>query len=407
MLAAMLFRIAWRNVWRHTRRSVVTMAAMALSLLTMVLYAGLIEGWMHSMEGDVLDLEIGDVQVHAQGYLDDPSLWDVIEDADGVVARLRDQGIAASERLTTGGLGGHDDLSAGVLIRGVSVEGEPTISTLPGAIDRGAWLSADDPKGVVIGRRLARTLDADVGDELILLTQDADGGMANDLFTVRGVLLGVGARVDGAGVLMSVESFRTFAALESGAHEIVARRSAGQSLDDLVAAVSAAAPEADVQTWRQLMPIIATMIDAGRQMTGFIVFVVYLAIGILMLNAMLMAVFERIRELGVMKALGMGPLQVFFVVVLEVAIQLGISGAIAGVLSVPAAWYMTVYGIQVGALSGASFMGLAIDPAMKGHFTAEVVATPVILLIVIVGFACLFPAIRAARLHPVDAMRHR
>jgi len=407
MLRAMLFRIAWRNVWRHARRSVVTMAATALSLLVMVLYAGIVEGWMHGMERDVLDLEVGDVQIHAQGYLDDPSIWDTMDDADAVVDALHEQGLAASKRLVGGGLGAHGELSAGLMIRGVDVHGEGTISRIPEAIDRGSWLATSAPQEVVIGRRLARTLDADVGDELVVLTQGADGSMANELYTIRGVLLGVSEGVDRAGVFMSLDAFRRLTVLDGGAHQIVVRRAADQPLDEVIAAAEQAAPEHDVKSWRELMPIIATMVDAGRQMIGFVVFVVYLAIGILMLNAMLMAVFERIRELGVMKALGMGPMQVFWVVLIEVGIQLAIAGAVATVVAIPSAWYLTHYGIPVGAMAGASFMGIAIDPTMKGIYSAEVVATPVVLLIVIVGLACLFPAIRAARLHPVDAMRHR
>ena len=183
-----LFKMAWRNLWRNRRRSVVTIGAMSFALLILLLYAGIVEGLLVAMEDDVLDYEVGDLQVFAAGYLDNPSLYSRIDDPEAVLAALDAAGYPASARLLAGGLAAAGDLSAGVSFRGVDVEREARVSRVHERIAEGEWLDPGDARGVVLGRRLARILEARPGDELVVLSQGADGSIANDLFTVRGVL---------------------------------------------------------------------------------------------------------------------------------------------------------------------------------------------------------------------------
>lgn len=404
---SLLARLAWRNVWRHARRSVVTIAAMTLSLWVAILYSGLVEGWMRGMEDDVLDMQLGDLQIHAEGYVDHPSVWTDMTDASEVVRTLNANGLRAAPRSMSGGIAAHDEASAGVLLRGVDPALEATVSKLSASIGQGRWLAADDPRGVVIGYQLQRMLDVDVGDEIVVLTQGRDGSMANDLYTLRGVLGGTAGASDRSSITMTRTAFEELLVMPEGAaHEIVVRRPDEMPLED-AAVLARSLTTHEVQTWRELMPIVATMIDSGRQMVFFIFFVMYLAVGILMLNAMLMAVFERIRELGVMKALGMGPVQVFAVVMLEVFVQLGLALAIAGVLAIPSGIAIATWGIPLTGLGSVSVMGVTIDTSMRGVYSAAIVTPPIVTILFVVGTAALWPALRAARLHPVDAMRHR
>lgn len=188
-------------------------------------------------------------------------------------------------------------------------------------IDEGAWLDPAVPNGVVLGRRLAQTLDVGTGDELVLLSQAADGSMANDLFDVRGVLLGVGDSTDRAGVFLVADTFRELLVVPDGAHQIILRRNGDQELGDVVAAVHGVASGLDVKTWRELMPTMASLIDSTRSIVMIVFYVVYVVIAILVLNAVLMAVFERIREFGVMKAVGVNPSTVFSIILAESALH--------------------------------------------------------------------------------------
>jgi len=166
------------------------------------------------------------------------------------------------------------------------------------------------------------------------------------------------------------------------------------------------AAELDVKTWRQLMPTIATLLDSTRGVMIVMYMIIYFAIGILVLNAMLMAVFERIRELGVLKALGASPLEILRLILAESAIQIGMAVGLGLLLAVPMLVYLTRVGIDLRSMAGVSIMGIAFDPIWRARVTSDVITQPVVVLLGIAGVAVLFPALKAAWIRPVDAMRH-
>jgi putative ABC transport system permease protein len=377
--------LAWRNVWRNRRRTAITVTATTFALWVMVLYSGLIEGYVAGMARDVLDFEVGDVQVVAPGYLDDPSLGRTITDDDARVEVLESAGYRVTPRLAVGALAASGEPSAGVVWR---------------------WLDDAAPREVVVGRRVARTLGVKPGSELVVLTQGADGSLANELFTVRGVLGPVGDATDRSAVFLVEPAFRELLVLPSGAHQLVVRAREGQSLDEATRDVTALLPGLEVRSWRQLMPTVATMLDSARSVVFLVFFLVYVAVGILVLNAMWMVVFERIREFGVMKALGAGPWLVFRVVLAECLVQLGLSVGLGLGLAAPAAVYLERVGVNVASLAGTSVVGLSMPAQWKGTYTVAAVAPPVVILLVVVLGAVCWPAIKAARLRPLDAMRY-
>lgn len=399
--------MAWRNVWRNRRRSLVTIAASTLALLVMILYAGMIEGYLVGMEHSLLDLELGDLQVFADGYRKNPSIYTHIEDPDAVLSPLASAGFPASARLLSYGLAAADEASAGVSLRGLDVEREARVSDIHEQVTAGRWLDPTDPKGVVLGRRLAHTLGVGPGDELVILSQGTDSAMAIDLFRVRGVLRGIGDATDRGGVFMNADAFRELLILPEGVHQIIVRRPPDLELPAAAAEVDTLAKGLDVKTWRQLMPTMASLMDSTRGVMIVMFLIVYFAIAILVLNAMLMAVFERIRELGVLKALGAGPLDVMRLIVAESAIQMGFAIAAGVALALPCLWYLSRVGLDLSSMAGVSIMGIAFDPIWRAAVNREVVSQPVVVLVCIAAAAVLYPALKAAWIRPVDAMRYR
>jgi ABC-type lipoprotein release transport system permease subunit len=401
-----IFKMAWRNVWRNRRRTLVTIGAMSLALFVMILYAGLMEGYFRDMERNVLDFEVGDVQVFATGYRDKPSIYTRIEDPAALLTPLDAEGFPASARLLAFGMAAADDSSAGISFRGIDVARDARVSLIHQHVDRGSWLDPADPKGVVLGRRLARTLGVEPDSELVVMTQGADGAMAYDLYTVRGVLRGIGDATDRTGVFMTAEAFRALLVVPDGVHQIIVRRPAEVDLPSAVQHVRGLARELDVKTWRQLLPTIASMVDSARGVMLAMFFIVYVAIGILILNAMLMAVFERIREFGVLKALGVGPFDVLRMILIESAIQTGIAVAVGVGLAVPGILYLSRTGIDLAQLGGVTILGIAWDPVWRAAVQVETFSEPILVLVFIVAVAVLYPALKAALIRPVDAMRH-
>jgi putative ABC transport system permease protein len=384
----------------------VTIAAMSLGLLVMILYAGLMEGYLRMMEANVVNLEVGDVQIFADDYRDAPSVHTRIADSQRIIASLDAAGFPATPRLLAFGLAAADESSAAVSFRGIDVASDARVSAVHERVARGHWLDPASPKEIVIGRKLARTLAIGLGEEVVVISQGADEAMAYDLFSVRGILESVGDATDRTGVFMTDAAFRELFVVPEGVHQIVVRRPPELPLEDAVLEIEAIVHTHDVQSWRTLMPTIASMLDSARGAMVAMFLIVYIAIAILILNAMLMTVFERIREFGVLKALGVEPAAVMAIILLETAIQVGVALAIGIGLAIPGLVYLMRVGIDLGSLAGTSVVGVAMDSVWRAAFTPQVFSTPVVTLVSVVAIAVLYPALKASLIQPVTAMRH-
>ncbi len=406
-----ILRMAWRNLWRNGRRTLVTVGAMTLALWAMVIYTSLMEGMLGSMESTLLDVELGEIQIHAEGYRERPSIWERIEDPDALLEALEETGLRSSARLLGGALVASGDASTGALLKGLQPERDATVSDVYQRLDRGEWLDSSDPEGVVLGYRLARTLGIGVGDELVALSQATDGSMANDLFQVRGVLQSLSEETDRATVFLVEEQFRSFFVLQDGAHQVIVRSGEGQDLTAAAGVVADAAamssPEAEVRSWRELLPGLANVFDSAQAAVQVVAFIVYVVIAILILNAMLMAVFERIREFGVLKAIGVSPGRVLTLILVEGALQTALAIAVGLTASLPALWFVVERGIDVGTLGGTALMGVSMDQIWTGAISPATIAGPVAILVFIVALAVMFPAIKAARISPIEAIHHQ
>jgi len=403
-----IISMASRNVFRNWRRTIVTTLAMGFAGFIMILFAALMEGLLQTSERNAVSMNLGDIQIHAEGYRDDPDLYKRIENADELVNKLQQAGFHATQRIYGFGLAASGSTSAGVQLRGVNLTNEATVTQVHKHVMQGNWLADTDPQGVVIGKKLARILGVKPGNEIIIIGQASDGSMANDLYTVRGILKSVGEDVDRAGFFMLESSFRELMVIPQGAHEIaVMRPDRSSDLDVAKAQVAALAVGYETMNWRQLQPFIARILDLADAQTIIMVLITYIAVAMLVLNAMLMSVFERIRELGIMKAIGVTPWQITLLIYAETMIQVTVASVIAFLSGWSAANYYKVKGIDLSAISsGASFGGVAIDPIWYAHVTTEAVLIPIVFLFIIALVAVIYPAIKAAVIRPVKAIHY-
>ena len=206
---------------------------------------------------------------------------------------------------------------------------------------------------------------------------------------------------------MTEESFRELLVVPDGAHQVIVRRPKDLGLSDAALHVASVAGSLDVKTWKQILPTLASYLESARGMIVVLYFIIYVAIGILILNAMLMAVFERIREFGVLKAIGVGPLEVLSMILLESTILTGIAILCGLGLSLPALYYLSVEGINIAALAGISVMGASFNPIWRSAVTSATFSGPVGILLIIVLCAVLYPAFKAALIQPINAMEQR
>ncbi len=403
-----MWKIGVRSIGRNRRRTFVTTTAMAFGGAVMIFYAALLAGFKDTMERNALLMEMGELQVHAEGYRRDPDLYKRIAQPEQMVSKLEGLGLKAAPRLFGTGLAAAGASSAGVQIRGVSVAKERQVTGLHNHLMLGAWLDPSDPSGVVLGKKLARTLNVKLSEEVVVVSQAADGSMANELFRVRGILNAVGDRLDRGGFFITEGAFRALLVVPEGAHEIAAVRvDRNMNLANVTEAATGVALGLETKSWRQLNPVMAQMMDTSLVAQAFMLFITYLAVAMVVLNATLMSVFERIREFGVMKALGVSPFGIAQVVFFEVMAQ----GVIAMCGAVAAGWsiskYFEVYGIDLSSLSsGASLMGVAFDPIWYTRVTTEGVVLPALSLLLVVLLAAIYPGAKAAVIAPAEAMHH-
>ena len=400
--------MAWRNLWRYGRRTLMTVSAMTLALITLIVWTSMVKGFLQDLETTIVEVEVGDIQMYPPEYRDSPSIFDRIAAPAELVESLGAMGFNASARLMAGGLAAAGESSAGVSIRGVETDQDARVSAVYDRLAQGSWLDPGDPSGIVIGGRLAKTLDVGVEDEVVLLSQAADGSIANDLYRVRGILATFSDATDRSGVFMVRQAFLDLFAVPGGAHQVVVRTGRDQPLDLSADRIRATAPALEVLTWRELFPTLATMLDSVQGTMYILFMIVYLAIAILLVNATLMAVFERIKELGLLKAIGLPPARIVGLIMWEGVFQAGLAAGAGLILSVPLLIYFSRVGINLASLGGTiSISGIGLDPIMRGVVDPAVVVGPLSAMIIIVFASMAYPALKAARIKPVEAMRHQ
>lgn len=404
-----LLNMALKNVFRYRHRTWITVLAMAFSGGIMVFYASLLEGWLGAMETNAVSMEMGEMQIHAKGYRNDPDLYTIIPDYLDIIDQAKSLGLIASPRLLGGGLAAAHENSTGVSIRGIDPAVEEQVVLLQNHVLSGSWLSSTNTKQVVLGYQLARILDVKPGSEIVLIGQAADGSTANDLFIVQGILKSVGQGIDRGALIMGDRDFREFFSLSEGVHEIVMNRTdPALPLEQATGNLQKLFPDIEVKSWRQLQPTLARLLDLSDVSMIIMLIITYAAVGMLTMNAMLMGVFERIPVFGVMKAVGFSGLRLFGLVFSETLILVTMASVLAIAFGVPLSYYFENHPIDFSFLlaESSTIAGVAFEPQWYCKMTSGSIFMPILFLYIVALISILYPAWKAAMISPVEAIHH-
>lgn len=424
----MLLFIAWRNIWRNPIRSLLTIGALGGGLVMVILYAALLEGMTRQMVQYATEISTGQMQLHRQAFVDDQDLyatlpWDYIQRIEEEVP-----GIVAAPRLYAAGLASSGDLSSGVMIKAVDPQRERRVTKMLGHLRLGeAKLdiasAADEPLvryHVLVGAQLAKNMHLGIGDELVLITQAADGSIGNALFSIAGVLRPIEPNFDRMGVLMSIEAYQYLMYLGEGFHELAlwtedltALEQPQQAIDSLLHKLAEEQPldelggAAMVRNWRQLTPAIADMLELSKVMVLIIGFIIIGLASLGMLNTMLMAVHERTHEFGILLSIGMSRWWLLTMVMFESLLLALVSAVVGSVVGIFVGGYFEEYGIDFSESmpDGYDWGGMIFEPVMYGYMEPQHLVTSSLLMISIALLASIIPSWRTIRLKPAEVLR--
>lgn len=422
-----------RNLRRNLRRTVITVVGLGLGFALAAASWMLIDGYLQATIDAMVGGTTGHLQVVHPGQLETPNLFDVVSPPEQVVAQLESiPGVtAASPRIDSAVLLAAGDRSAGAQLFGLDPASEGGVSARPDQVVAGRFVAG--PGEVVLGVDLARALHLDVGDDVVAVSQAADGSMANALWRVTGLADTRSATTNRVLAWTTLAEAEDFLALD-GAHVIVGVVDDANHVGPIVEAVAALpgytgvyadldpeSPKAGeephlqpvqvgvdrvVRSWRAINPFMAQMFELGRSWTLISVTLVLVTAGLGAANTMSMSVAERTRELGILIAVGMRPAQMIALVLFEALAMYAWSLIVGLVVGGALGLWLVERGLDFSNTGeDLVFGGVSMEPVFHGVWSAQAFWVPAVMLLVVSIFASTVPAVRAARLNPVDTMR--
>lgn len=397
--------IAWRNIWRNPKRTAITLVVVAVGLWSILFFNSFMLGWTQGSKDTTLKLLLGSGQIHAEGYLDNPSIERLMPSPDAALKAALDAPDVAgwTQRIAVPGVVQSEYKTLPVNIMGVLPGKERQLSTLPGKVVEGRYLTDTNDASVVIGKHLAKRLKTGVGRRVILMSENTEGAMSEQSFDVAGVY-DADQGTEDLYVFTGLAASQAFLHLDDNKiAEIAFELRPDAPLEASVARVAAAAPGLDVKSWKDLNLFLASM-DSYLNLFIYIwLGVVFSLMAIGIVNTQLMAVFERTREFGLLRALGMKGRRVLLLVSLENAllIAVGVLGGIALAL-------LSIWGLRGGIDLSRFAQGLELFQSSQvihlDYHPLDFVNFSLLIWLLGVGVA-LWPAWRAAKSSPVEAMR--
>jgi ABC-type lipoprotein release transport system permease subunit len=404
-------KLAWRNMWRNWRRTVIAIVAIVLGLILLLMMDGMIKGSDQAIFGNAVRLYGGNLQVHAPGYRERANRLPMLPlaDSDAVVqaARTQPQVLAVGKRINTAGIVINRDNSVPVAITAIEPAVEAPISLQAESVAQGRFLLPDDGDAIFIGQALAERLEVGVGETVTLLGRSKNEAMRQHNFVVVGIYDLNMPEAEKGTVFIPLIDGQTLYNLRGQATEATIFLKQIGAEQDVRATLTAQLPNYEVDSWQTLKGDLKETLDTKLAFTSFFGIVVIFIASIGILNLMLMAVFERTREMGVLAALGMKGRRVMGLFLLEGSL-IGVVGAVVGcALGLALTALIGTVGLDFSKFaSGMGDLGALMGSKLYPVITLDVLLSRAVLVVIITALASLYPAWQAARKEPAQALHH-
>jgi putative ABC transport system permease protein len=398
-------RLAVRNLLRQGKRTLFTGLSMLVGFVMASFFIGWADGTYNHISDGFTRNRLGHIQIHRQGYLDDPTLYKTIENPAKIAGELEtaDHIESWTPRIYAAGLASVGEKSAGARIIGIDPEREDRTTSLAAKLIEGRYFSSS-PNQAVIGQTLATILDAAIGDELIIVSQAADGSIANDMYEIIARIDTGDPVLNRSAVYISLAEAQALFVLDQRVHEIAVTVDNLNHVQKVTADLQQrlAGGDLEVDPWQVFASEFYKAMQADKNGMYLSLLVVVIVVAITILNTVLMSVLERQKEYGVLRAIGTRPARIVGMVITETSLLAAASIVLGSILGFLLNWYFSRHGI---ALANPIEWGSMQFRYMKGEINARSFYLPSLTVIVTSLLVCLPPALRAARTEPAVTMR--
>lgn len=401
-----ILKIAFRNIFRQKRRTLLT----ALTMFGGFTLAAISIGWSEGTYSYTIDMftrnQMGHIQIHGKGYLDKPTLYNTIYNYRQIgenISHLENLE-AWCPRLYSSGLASVSEKSAGVRIIGIDPRLENDATRFDKKVVAGKTFSKNPSHEVILGSGLMKILEAGIGDSVVVVSQAADGSIANDIYEITGVVESGDDFSDRSSFYLHIADAQELFVLDRRIHEIAIIAKELADVNDLVEAVrrEIGDPDLSIEPWQEFAKQFYVAMQADKQGAWIMIFIIILIVAVGVLNTVLMTVLERIREYGVLRALGTRPVQIFRLILIETNF-IAIGSILVGLVASTAINYLL--SIKGVAIPEAVTYGGVQFTKMYSEVNAMSLYIPAVTVIITVTLVSIFPALKAARTSPSRAMR--
>ena len=403
----MILQIAWRNIWRNKIRSGVVLTAVTVGMLAGIFSISFQQGMFKKRLQDGIETEVSHIQIHVPEFRAERELKMIMPDALEMVESIETiQGIeGVSPRIVLTGMVASAEMGTGVRIAGILPHKEQQCTNLFEKIIGGAWFEGVRRNPIVIGEKLANKLKVKIRSKIVITIQNSDGTITSAAFRVAGIFKTINTSFDEGNIFVRYSDLSRLAELKkNAAHEIAIRISNSEEVDTLTEEIASKYSDLEVLTWREISPELGYLNDVGAQYMYIFIIIILFALAFGIINTMLMVVLERVKELGMLMAIGMKKGRLFKMLVLE-SVLLSFTGGIIGI----------TLGLLFTLHFGKTGIDLSIYASGMEKYGYDTLVFPYIdvamvinigLLVILTGIlSAIYPARKALRYNPAEAIR--
>ncbi|MEM6629485.1 MAG: FtsX-like permease family protein [Bacteroidota bacterium] len=402
----MLSSISWKNVWRNRTRSMVVILAIMLGIAGGIFLLSFSWGMSVQRAQNRIETEISHIQIHHPQFKDDQEVKYLLASGETILQDIQNDARvkSATGRLIVGGMISSAKAGTGVRIQGVLPKTEAAVTQLPSKLMEGAYFEDVRRNPILIGQKLAEKLQVKLKNKVVLTFQDTQGEIVSGAFRIAGIFKTVSSQYDTREVFVRQSDLRKILNLEKGVHEIALLLQDSEEVDSFQNMLASGHPDALVEDWYTLAPDLRLFFESFEAVMQIFLLIIMLALAFGIINTMLMAILERRQELGMLMSIGMNRRKIFFMIMLE-TLFLSIVGGILGLLL--GFSLVSIFGHIGIDLSGIedSLEMLGMNPVVYPDIESSFYSRVALSVVLTAILSSLYPAYKALRLNPVEAVR--